>query len=163
MPRVNEGLQDVVRTHMIYSPTRPDMIEANQPNACNLCHTGQPIDWTLARMKEWYGKTFDETKVVANYPKRGGPVAAGWLHSGNESVRLVAADALARTRDARAVPPLLEALDDPYLLNRQFAARRLREMLDVRPSEFGYRFYQSEAERRKPLAELRAKYAPLYP
>ncbi len=159
MPRINEGLQDVVRTHMIYSPTRPDMIEANHPNACNLCHTDKPIDWTLARLKEWYGKAFDEQKVAASYPERGGPVAAGWLRSDNPSVRLVAADALARTRDAHAIPPLLGALDDPYLMNRQFAERRLHEMLNVRPSEFGYRFYDDPAERRKPLADLRAKYA----
>jgi predicted CXXCH cytochrome family protein len=160
MPRVNEGLQDVVRTHMIYSPTRADMIEANQPNACNLCHTGQPIDWTLGRLKEWYGKTFDEQKIAANYPNRAGPVAAGWLASDNASVRLVGADALARTRDARALPRLFDALDDPYLMNRQFATRRLQEMLNVRPSEFGYRFYDGAAERRKPLVDLRARYAP---
>ena len=57
MPRINEGIEDVVRTHMIYSPTRADMLEANHPNACNLCHTDKPIDWTLAALKDWYGKT----------------------------------------------------------------------------------------------------------
>jgi predicted CXXCH cytochrome family protein len=77
MPRINEGLQDVVRTHMIYSPTRADMIEANHPNACNLCHTDKPIDWTLDRLKEWYGTTVDAKKITANYPERGKPVALG--------------------------------------------------------------------------------------
>ena len=47
MPRMNEGLQDVVRTHMIFSPTNSEMIESNQPNACNLCHTEKSIDWTV--------------------------------------------------------------------------------------------------------------------
>jgi hypothetical protein len=159
MPRINEGLQDVVRTHMIYSPTRADMLEANHPNACNLCHTNRPIDWTLRYFKEWYGKTYDEGRIAAHYPDRGRPVALGWLASGNESVRLVAADALTRVRDFRALPQLLDALDDPYLLNRQFTARGLEEMLGLRLADFGYRFYLSQAERRQPLADLRAKCA----
>jgi predicted CXXCH cytochrome family protein len=157
MPRINEGLQDVVRTHMIYSPTRADMIEANHPNACNLCHTDRPIDWTLGHLKDWYGKTYDDGKITVSYFERAKPVALGWLSSRNESVRLVAADALARSRDARAIPPLIEALDDPFLLNRQFAARGLEQMLGLRPADAGYRFYQSKEERQKPLAELRAR------
>ena len=38
MPRINEGLQEVVRTHTIFSPTNSAMIESNQMNACNQCH-----------------------------------------------------------------------------------------------------------------------------
>jgi predicted CXXCH cytochrome family protein len=159
MPRINEGLQDVVRTHMIYSPTRADMIEANHPNACNLCHTNRPIDWTLSYLKEWYGKRFKEQRIVDSYPDRAEPVARGWLNSDNESVRLIGADAMVRARDPEAVPQLLGALDDPFLLNRQFAMRRLQELLRVRLADFGYHFYMTPAERRKPLAELRQKYA----
>jgi predicted CXXCH cytochrome family protein len=160
MPRINEGLQDVVRTHMIYSPTRADMIEANHPNACNLCHTDRPIDWTLARLKEWYGRTYDESRIAAHYPERAGPVGLGWLKSDEPAVRLVAAAALARSRDKAALPALLEALDDPYLLNRQFAARDLEPALGVRLTDFGYRFFQDREERRPALAKLRAKYLP---
>jgi predicted CXXCH cytochrome family protein len=159
MPRINEGLQDMVRTHMIYSPTRADMIEANHPNACNLCHTDRPIDWTLGKLKEWYGKTYDEGKVALNYLHRDRPAAQGWLKSGDPAVRLVAAAALTRARDNRALPQLLDALNDPYLVNRQFAARRLEELLKVRLADFGYRFYMSAAERRDPLARLRARFA----
>jgi hypothetical protein len=159
MPRINEGLQDVVRTHMIYSPTRADMLEANHPNACNLCHTDRPIDWTLRYLKEWYGKSYDEGRIAAHYPDRTRPVALGWLASPNESVRLVAADALTRARDFRALPQLLDALDDPYLLNRQFTAKGLEEMLGLRLADFGYRFFMSQDERRRPLGDLRAKCA----
>src|SRR5262249_34496227 len=38
MPRVNEGLDTVVRTHTIFSPTKAVVLEKNGPNACNLCH-----------------------------------------------------------------------------------------------------------------------------
>jgi predicted CXXCH cytochrome family protein len=157
MPRINEGLQDVVRTHTIYSPTRADMIEANQPNACNLCHTQQPIDWTLSHLKTWYGRTYDGAKIDKSYKNRTQAVTLGWLKGENESVRLVAADALARTRDPQVIPDLLGALDDPYLLNRQFAARGLEQMLGVRPADAGYRFYMTHEERNRPLAALRTK------
>ncbi len=157
MPRLNEGIQDVVRTHMIYSPTRADMLEANHPTACNLCHTDTPIDWTLGRLKEWYGKTCDEAKIARNYPARGGPVAEGWLRSDNQAVRLVAADAMVRSNDPKALPLLLEALDDPFLINRQFATHALEEKLHLRLADLGYRFYMMGAERRQALEGLRQR------
>jgi predicted CXXCH cytochrome family protein len=157
MPRINEGIQDVVRTHMIYSPTRADMIEANHPNACNLCHTDKPIDWTLGHLKEWYGKTYDEKKIAATYRDRTKSVGLGWLESDNPAVRLVAVEALTRNRDTKMLPRLLDALDDPHLVNRQFAYKGLQGMLNL-PGDFGgYRFYMTSEERRKPLAQLRAK------
>jgi hypothetical protein len=74
-------------------------------------------------------------------------------------VRLVAVDALTRARDVRALPLLLEALDDPFLLNRQFASKELQDRMGLRLGDFGYRFYMSSEERRKPLEEVRAKCA----
>lgn len=156
MPRMNEGLQDVVRTHMIFSPTRADMIEANHPNACNLCHVDQPIDWTLGHLKDWYGREYNETRLSLNYLRRDDSVALGWLKQDNEAIRLLAADALIRQNARWALPELLQALDDPYLLNRQFAQRGLQQMLGISLREFGYRFYMSPEERRPALERLRA-------
>jgi predicted CXXCH cytochrome family protein len=160
MPRINEGLQEVVRTHMIYSPTRADMIEANHPNACNLCHTDRPIDWTVGYLKQWYGKTYDERQITAHYPDRTAPTALGWLKSDNAAVRLVAADAVSRARDMHALPQLLKALDDSYMVNRQFAAMGVERMLAVRLRDTGYRFYQSAENRHKALAELDLRHQP---
>jgi predicted CXXCH cytochrome family protein len=160
MPRINEGLQEVVRTHTIFSPTDRSMIEMNHMNACNLCHVERPIDWTLTHLKNWYGKTFREGKIDANYPHRDGPAAIGWLKSDNESVRLVAADALARGEARWALPELILALDDPFLLNRQFARIGLEKMLTVKLSEFGYQFYQTREERALPLQKLREHLLP---
>jgi hypothetical protein len=158
MPRINEGLQDVVRTHMIFSPTRSDMIHANHPNACNLCHTNRPIDWTLGYLKQWYGRTYDEREITEHYPDRTQPVALSWLKSDNPAVRLVAADALTREHDRQALPQLLDTLDDPYLVNRQFAGMGLQRMLELRLGDFGYHFYLDREERRGPLSKMRAKY-----
>ena len=155
MPRLNEGLQDVVRTHMIFSPTEPRMIESNHPNACNQCHTDKPIDWTLDSLQKWYGKSYSERALTQAYPNRAGPTALGWLKSENESVRLLGADALTRNGDRWALPELLDMLDDSYLLNRQFTSRGLRRGLGVDPQKYGYLFYMNADQRREPLAKLR--------
>jgi predicted CXXCH cytochrome family protein len=157
MPRINEGLQDVVRTHTIFSPTNSAMIEANHPNACNLCHTDQPIDWTLKHVKDWYGKSFSEEKIAKSYPKRDLPVAAGWMKSDYEPVRLVAAAAACKAQDRALLPDLLDLLDDPFLLNRQFTQNGLEEMLNIRLDTFGYQFYMSPEERVAPLKTIREK------
>lgn len=159
MPRINEGLEDIVRTHMIYSPTRADMIEANHPNACNLCHTDKSIDWTLRALKAWYGASYQDHKITAHYPQRDKAVGLGWLDSKNESVRVVAVEAMTRNRDFWALPRLLDALDDPFLVNRQFAFKGLQDMLNVRLVDFDYRFYMMKEERQLPLTRIRTWYA----
>jgi predicted CXXCH cytochrome family protein len=157
MPRLNEGLQDVVRTHTIFSPTQREMIEANEPNACGLCHTDQTIDWTLGHLKDWYGKTYSEAQVAANYPHRAAPSVVGWLKSDREAVRLVATDAVARQQETGALSPLIEVLNDPYLLNRQFARIALEKWFPVRLADLGYQFYMTPAERRGPIERIRAE------
>ncbi len=157
MPRINEGMQDVVRTHRIFNPTNPAMIEANQPNACNLCHLDKPIDWTLGYLREWYGHTYAESKLRASYPRRSEPVGLGWLDSPHESTRLVAAETLGRSGARWALPELVERLDDPYLLNRQFTQQAVERLLEVDLTvRFGYRFHQFQNERRGPLEKIRA-------
>ena len=156
MPHLNEGLQDVVRTHMIFSPTEPRMIETNQPNACNLCHTDQGIDWTLRHLDDWYHKQYAEPVIEANYGDREQPAAVGWLHSQDQSVRLIGADALTRTGSRWALPQLIDVLDDPFLMNRQFGRIGLESMLGVKLSDFGYQFYMTADERRGPLQKIRA-------
>lgn len=160
MPRINEGLQDIVRTHLIYSPNESTMIEANEPNACNLCHTDKPITWTLKYLEEWYGSTYNKKSVDFSYPDKDRPVAVGWLKSRREPVRMVGLDCLVRTGATWALKDLLEALDDPHLLNRQFARRSLEKLLDRRFEDFGYRFYMTPEERREPLQRIREKLLP---
>jgi predicted CXXCH cytochrome family protein len=160
MPRINEGLQDVVRTHTIFSPTNTDMIHANHPNACNQCHTDKSIDWTIDYLGKWFDSKFDDMKLQNHYANRTQSAALGWLQSENEAVRKIAADALFRTRskwdqDTTIQDTLINALDDPYLLNRQFARRGFEGMLGVQLQDHGYRFFMTPGEREKPMAELR--------
>lgn len=163
MPKLNEGLQAVVRTHTIFSPTNKAMIEANHPNACNLCHTEQSIDWTLQNLKQWYGATYSEAEIAKAYPDRNESVAANWMKSENEAVRQVAAFAVCETKDKSLLPKLIEMLDDPYLLNRQFALIGIEEMLQDRLDRYGYQFYMTDEERAEPLRAIRAALIPAAP
>lgn len=158
MPRLNEGLQEVVRTHMIFSPTNAAMIEANHPNACSQCHVERSISWTLEHLGQWYGRSYSDEAIRRNSPDPAGSAAVGWLHSSNPAVRLIAADSLCRAGADWSLPELLEALDDPYLLNRQFARIGLESMQGIRLSDFGYHFYQTPEEREAPLERLRRRF-----
>lgn len=156
MPHINEGMQDVVRTHTIFSPTNADMIESNQPNACNLCHVEKSIDWTLQYLLLWYGQRYAESQIAQNYPSRKASVALGWLQSPHEATRLVAADALRRQDAMWALDSLVSMLDDPFLMNRQFTQTSLEKMLNVRLDEvFGYWYYASPTERSAPIERIR--------
>ena len=57
-----------------------------------------------------------------------------------------------------AIRGMLDALDDPYLLNRQFASFGLEAMLDCRLVDYGYRFYMTPDERREPIQRLRSSF-----
>jgi len=160
MPRINEGMQDVVRTHTIFSPTNTDMIHGHNPNACNQCHTDKSIEWTIDYLGKWFGSKFDASRLQDHSANPAQSAVLGWLQSENEAVRLVAADALFRTKsqweqDTAIQDALINALDDPYLLNRQFARRGFEEMLGVKLLDYGYRFYMMPEERKKPMAKLR--------
>lgn len=159
MPRINEGMQDVVRTHTIFSPTQADMIETNQPNACNLCHLDKSINWTLDYLSEWYGKNYSQFDITSSYLDRKQPTGIGWLASDHEATRLVAAEAAARENATWMVPAITTMLDDPYLLNRQFAQTNLEKLLSKDlPSEFGYWFYMTPEERKAPIAAIRQSF-----
>ena len=84
----------------------------------------------------------------------------GWLQGENEAVRKVALDSLFRTKsrwehDTTIQETLINALDDPYLINRQFASRKFEDMLGVPLKDYGYRFYMTAEEREQPMAKLR--------
>ena len=155
MPKINEGLQDMVRTHRIFSPTEASLIETNQPNACNMCHVEKGINWTLEKLGEWYDAEFDQEKIAAAYPNRDKPVALNWLMSEHSATRMVAADALTTARATWALPRLVENLNDTHMTNRQFLQRWLEKWLELDFRELGYRSYQTPEERKAPLEAIR--------
>jgi predicted CXXCH cytochrome family protein len=160
MPRINEGLQEVVRTHTIFSPTNRAMIESNQMNACNQCHVDKPIDWTVAHLKDWYKTSYSDAEIAKNYPDRKAPAAINWLKGKSENVRLVAADTLARANAKWALPDLIDALDDQFMLNRQFTRIGLERMLGLKLSDFKYEFFLTAEERKEPIKKMKEALLP---
>ena len=158
MPKINEGMQDMVRTHRIFSPTDKAMIESNQPNACNLCHLDKPIDWTIGKLREWYGEKHDysDAALTRHYPNRKGSVGVGWLKGPHAPTRLAAASAVTVADVRWVLPELIDLLSaDPYLINRQFTQKRIEEMLGIDLRDHGYRFYMMPEERREVIEKIR--------
>jgi len=171
MPRINEGLEHMVRTHTIFKPTNKAMIEAGQANACNLCHLDKSINWTLEHLEKRYGRKYNEQRISTNYIDRTKPAVLSWLkysslptpQSGQTdeasnaaaSTRLTAAFALLQAKQRWALPYLIESLNDEGLLNRQLTQKYLEEWLDLKLSKWGYVFYQTPTERREPLLRIK--------
>lgn len=176
MPKMVEGRDGLLRTHMIFSPTNTAMLESNQPNACNLCHLEEPIDWTIDHLNKWYRSKEDvnvaagsqggpgdkplvsDERITASYPQREGKVGLGWLDSNHGPTRLVATAALCQANARWALADLIEALDDKELANRKFAQKYLEKMLNASFEEFGYRYYMAPSERSAPIQKIRDKF-----
>lgn len=158
MPKINEGMQDVVRTHTIFSPTQATMIEAGEPNACNLCHLDKNIDWTLTYLQTWYGKSYSAAKVDMAYPLREKPVGLGWLQSSHQATRLVTTEAFAVQKAQWGLPNVIGLLDDPYMLNRQFAQTAVESLTGRELKEFNYWFYMTKEERASAIERIQAEF-----
>lgn len=164
MPKINEGMGDLVRTHTIFSPTNAKMIEANHPNACNMCHVEKNIDWTLDYLAQWYGFVskertgtrggYSESAISKNYPRRNKSAALGWLASPHSGTRMVGSDVLLKSKASWALAELLAMLDDPYMEIRQFTVQRLRDYLDINTDDFGYKLYMTKKERQQPIRRM---------
>jgi len=109
MPKLVMGIDRVVRTHRISSPTNPAIVASGGLNACNLCHVDRSLQWTLDELRSHY-----EITLRARGGDRDQPMGERWLASKDAALRLVAADALARSSLARlALPSLKKQLADP--------------------------------------------------
>lgn len=118
MPRIVQGLSDVVRTHHIQSPAPAADLAAGGLNACNLCHLDRSIAWTAGELARRWGRQL--AIDPAGYGGLDRPVGEAWLDSGDPQVRITAAAAWARApRLGRAaIPLMLDVLDDPVAYDR---------------------------------------------
>jgi hypothetical protein len=158
MPRLVAGLDTIVRSHRISSPTNIPMIASGMPNACGLCHLDRSINWTLAEFEKGWGRHMRMKDELL--PVYGGsfsaPLGETWLRSSDSFARLAGADGYARSplvEDATA--PLLKALDDPNAFNRTLALISLQKILGRKLSDGEYDLIAPVATRRKQLEALR--------
>ena len=158
MPHTNEGLGRMVRTHRIVNPIDRDLIEANQVNACNLCHLDKSIDWTLKYLNEWYDPNFkvSEEAMARYYVSRKEPVVHEWMKSDHAPTRIATAGAIARRKAVFALPDLLDQLTvEEYGYNQRAMQKAVDEILGIKIRDKGFHYYAPVAKRKAIMEQLK--------
>jgi hypothetical protein len=130
MPHTTYGLLKGIRTHRIESPRVGTTLATGRPNACNLCHLDQTLDWTAQHLEAWYGqerpaldedqRTISATLLDGLRGDAGQRALMAW-HLGWNPAQQVS--------DTDWMTPLLgQLLDDPYAAVRFIARRSLRTL-----------------------------------
>jgi predicted CXXCH cytochrome family protein len=157
MPRISQGLDQIVRSHRISSPSDRIMLSSEQPNACNLCHLDKSIAWTVGELNKGWGTTLH----VGTDPTLGLPAGRAWLAANSPFVRLAATQAWGRSPLGRtAVPDLIRALEDPHAVNRVFATFAVERVLGAPLTVADYDPTATIADRADQIARLLKRVAP---
>lgn len=140
MPRTTYALLKGIRSHRITSPrVEPHAGRDAAPNACNLCHLDQSLEWTRHWLTRWWGTRTGPPEA----PNGGAPASVSWLLAGNAAQRVLIADAMAWPPAVQASgaawqrPALTRALEDPYAAVRHVARRSLERLQDATPDGAG--------------------------
>lgn len=130
MPHTTYGLLKAIRSHWIDSPTVESTLETGRPNACNLCHLDQGLEWTARHLSDWYGGS----AVELSEDELGIAASVLWCLTGDANQRALAAwhmgwgPALDVSGRDWVAPYLAHLLNDPYSAVRFIAYRSLRRL-----------------------------------
>lgn len=130
MPHTTYGLLKAIRSHTISSPDVGKDLAASRPNACNLCHLDQTMQWTADKLHEWYD--IEQPELDEDQQQ----VAASllWLLKGDAAERALTAwsmgwPAAQQTSGTDWYTPFLaQLLDDPYAAVRVITRRSIRSL-----------------------------------
>ena len=130
MPRYNQGVNGLSRTHRICMPVEKQKMETTGANACNLCHADKSFDWTVNELKRGWGVKLDVSpeKTMAKRWKE--PAVDVWRNGDDNHMRFVAVQCLSRepATDVR-LKKMISSLNDPEPLNRAHAENAIRRSL----------------------------------
>ncbi|MBM82122.1 MAG: hypothetical protein CMJ78_16260 [Planctomycetaceae bacterium] len=149
MPHTSYALFKGIRSHRIDSPNAATSAETGRPNACNLCHQEETLQWTSEKLKEWYGHP--ETKLTTEQQQTSAMLT--WLLSGDAVQRVISAwhmgwePALQASGKEWQTRFLAELLEDDYATNRFVAFRSLRNHPGL--GDIKYDFTAPVADREK--------------
>jgi len=155
MPYTSYGLFKAIRSHKISSPSVQESVMHGRPNACNLCHLDQTLQWTAGHLVKWYG--YGEPELDAEQRERS--AVAVWLLRGDAGQRALAAwhfgwePARRASGEAWLAPLLSEALADPYSAVRFIAQRSLKRLPGY--ADFEYDFVGTDFAAARKLALAR--------
>lgn len=146
MPHQTYGLLKAMRSHTVASPSLAETLYVGRPNACNLCHLDQTLEWTGQKLFEWYGQRSPAVPGQGELAADERRIAAGvlWITRGDAGQRALVACAMERP-EVRATagsdwfaPFLAPLLMDPYPAVRLLAERSLRSLPEFAGVDFPY-------------------------
>ena len=128
MPHTSYGLMKANRSHQLFSPDVGKDKAAGRPNACNLCHLNQTLDWTANHLDSWYGIEKPELS------QKDSTLASGvnWALRGDAGTRALVAwhmgwqPAIDASTSEWMARYLAHLLADPYDVVRYIAGKSLR-------------------------------------
>ena len=154
MPYTAWALQKATRSHEIQSPDLVASAATGRPNACNMCHLDQTLDWTATHLERWYGMPKIDLEVADR------SVAAGvhWLVAGDAGQRALITWAMGWDSAQRAAgsswmaPYLALQLSDPYAAIRFAALRSVRTLPGL--EDFAIDAVSPSVEATEPIGEI---------
>lgn len=146
MPHTTYALFNAIRSHQISVPTATNSIRLQVPNACNLCHLDQTLDWTQSHLNTWYDHPLEPLDEDQQQ------YAAGvlWMIKGNAASRVVTVwhagwqPAQEACGENWLAPFVSTLLADEYGVVRYVAYRSLKTLPGF--SDFAYDFLAPENE-----------------
>lgn len=130
MPHTTYGLLKGIRSHTIDSPSVATSVAHRRPNACNLCHLDQTLEWTAKHLNDWFDHPIPDMSqsqkaisaaVMGAITGDGGERALIAWHMGWQPAREVSG--------TRWLAPYLTLLmQDPYDAIRYMAGRSLKSL-----------------------------------
>ena len=127
MPHTTYGLLSGIRSHQIDSPSVEAHLKTGRPNACNLCHLNQTLEWSSSHLTKWYDhrqpKLDNDDKSISAMLKM--------LLKGDAGQRAIAAWNMGWEPARKAsggnwqAPWLIRTMNDPYAAVRYIAHKAL--------------------------------------
>ncbi len=130
MPYTSYGLLRSIRSHTVTTPSIQESVEVGRPNACNLCHLDQTLEWSGEHLLDWYRLP----APPLNHDERNVAASILWLLTGDAGQRAITASSYgwepAQTASGTSwmMPYLGELLGDPYAAVRYIAANSVRNL-----------------------------------
>ena len=140
MPHTTYALLGAIRNHQIQSPSAERSIRHGVPNACNLCHLDQTLDWTQQQLAKRYG----HEPLPLSAEQRNTSAALLWLLKGHAAQRAITAwhagwePASEVSGEDWLAPHLARLLDDPYGVVRHIAKESLGKQTGFGGFEFDF-------------------------
>lgn len=140
MPHTSYGLMKANRSHQLFSPDVAKDEAAGRPNACNLCHLNETLDWTANHLESWYGIEKPEFNQTDSSLATG----VNWALRGDAGTRALVAWHMGWQPAIDASKPdwmaryLMHLLTDPYDVVRYIAGKSLKAYRDFENFEYDY-------------------------